>query len=235
MENLTSGDQANVNLVKAKGSAPAPTTGEKKQAKKPGRKANRTPSAEIGAGPSMRTLEIRGRRAIRATGPSQRWQKAVVLSQGGTGTLVGKCARLVGCASSMCQFMEPKGFYRSAGPLAQDAATAVASVTPAVEHDVTVREQLSTKAVGIKGAKESLKARVQKLENEEKALPKTARLQQVPKSTPPTSATASGTPMIDLEKRFRTETTRSRQRRGRPRVGIQKYVLAFLNLKDAAT
>jgi hypothetical protein len=41
--------------------------------------------------------------------------------------------------------------------------------------------------------------------------------------------------MIDLEKRFRTETTRSRQRRGRPRVGIQKYVLAFLNLKDAAT
>lgn len=88
----------------------------------------------------MRTLEIRGRRAIRATGPSQQWQKAVVLSQGETGTLVGKCARLVGCASSMCQFMEPKGFYRSAGPLAQDAATAVASVTPAVEHDVTVRE-----------------------------------------------------------------------------------------------
>ena len=59
------------------------------------------------------------------------------------------------------------------------------------------REQLNTKAIGIKGAKESLKARLQKLENEEKALPKTTRPQQVPKAP---SAT-TGTPIAELQKK----------------------------------
>ena len=83
-----------------------------------------------------------------------------------------------------------KGIYRSARSLARDVTTAVASVAPAVDHDATATEQLNTKAVGIKGAKESLKARLQRLENEEQALPKTARPQSVPKSTPPTWAMA---------------------------------------------
>ena len=86
--------------------------------------------------------------------------------------------------------------------LARDVTTAVASVTPAVEHDATAREQLNTKkAVSIKGAKESLKARLQKLETKSKHFRRLPGPQSVPKPTPPTSAMASGAPMTDLQKK----------------------------------
>ena len=61
-----------------------------------------------------------------------------------------------------------KGIYRAAGPLPQDVNTAMNEVKGRLETKPQTREKLNTKAVGIKGAKESLKARLQKLENEEK-------------------------------------------------------------------
>ena len=63
-----------------------------------------------------------------------------------------------------------KGTYRSAGPLPADAARAMEKVKDTVLTVPEDRETLTTKAVGISGAKESLLKKLAKLENEEKAL-----------------------------------------------------------------
>lgn len=83
-----------------------------------------------------------------------------------------------------------KGTYRSAGPLAADAARAVETVKGKIESEPLEREKLNTKAVGIQGAKESLQAKMKKLENDEARLKTGYR----PEATPKSSATLPETP-----------------------------------------
>eukprot|EP00435_Cladocopium_sp_Y103_P051922 s1141_g16.t1 len=92
-----------------------------------------------------------------------------------------------------------KGIYRSAGPLPADAARALDKVKDTVLSVPEERETLTTKAVGISGAKESLLKKLQKLENEEKNL-------QAKTSAP---ATASTTPTPKTV----TETTKKATKR----------------------
>jgi len=78
-----------------------------------------------------------------------------------------------------------KGTYRSAGPLPADAARAMEKVKDTILTVPEDRETLTTKAVGISGAKESLLKKLAKLENEEKALQTKGSSQATASATPP--------------------------------------------------
>lgn len=67
-----------------------------------------------------------------------------------------------------------KGTFRQAGPLPRDVRTAVEQIGTAVEDHPPAREMLNNKAVGVIGAEESMRRRLQQLENEKSAVTKKA-------------------------------------------------------------
>ncbi|CAK9114315.1 Retrovirus-related Pol polyprotein from transposon TNT 1-94 [Durusdinium trenchii] len=79
-----------------------------------------------------------------------------------------------------------KGTFRQAGPLPKDVETVVQQVGTAVEDHPPAREMLNTKAVGLIGAEESMRRRLQQLENEKSALKPKPRPGESPRTSPQT-------------------------------------------------
>ena len=97
-----------------------------------------------------------------------------------------------------------KGNYRSAGPLAQDASTAIEKVKGKMEDNPTMKEQLNTKMVSNLGAQESLKKKMEKLQREKASMiprqrPEPALETPVPKAINPPEAKAKSMAMVTAE------------------------------------
>lgn len=125
------------------------------------------------------------------------------------------------------------GVFRQAGPLAPDVEVAMSQVKEEVKTNPAAKEKLNAKAVSVIGAEESLKQRLQKLENERIKI-------TTPKERPQANTNAPGAPAasqaIDLtDEQMKTAPGKKAAKRDNPKEAEQQEADAWSVLSEPAS